>query len=142
MALLFLFGLFFTQSALKIHRFHIGHLTNHRSKSADGKPRIQSAQLYYAISHKDLSFHGFWYPWESQNQSPSDTEGQLHVHHSLAHFLTPSWHSTVKTQQCSSLFCSSHFLWSHMEAFTFTHAYIHSFSVWFLSPPHSQKDFR
>lgn len=28
----------------------------------------------------DLSICGLWYSWESRNQSPEDTEGQLYIH--------------------------------------------------------------
>ena len=41
--------------------------------------RIQRADCNMPSSIRDLSIHGFWYPWGSWNQSPADTEG-FYIH--------------------------------------------------------------
>ena len=39
-----------------------------------------TTSLYIRVL-RDLSIFGFWYPWESWNQSPMDIEGRcIHIH--------------------------------------------------------------
>lgn len=131
---------FFTQCALRIHRFHIQVFNQPQIKIRRGP---NCAMPFYMRTWASTGFgiHG-----ESLNQSPLYMEGRLYLPTILSSFPDPAGTLLSRLNTALHFFVLysiySHLVWSHTEAFTFTHACIHSFSVWLLAPPQSQKDFR
>lgn len=91
--------------------------------TADQNP--QRAQLCYAILHEDLSFHRFWYP-RGVPEPISPVYGGITIPPINPQLISwPSWHSTIKTQYCSSLSCSLFHLFT-VCLITHRGIYIHS----------------